>query len=776
VLLQQDRTRFGYSMSMTGSYWRRIVRRHWRQTSSRLGLAPCSSAPRTLREFEPIGAIQASERVHRHPCECVPLVYPFASSMRSALAARAAAIIIAGLVVGLTIRYNTFSSWATDSGAYISAGRGWARAEVFAPTTLLYWAPWAAGGHTEVPLGHSLGPTRGTFTGGYPLGYPVLLGAAIKMGGPLAAHMVSPLLAGVLAWSAFVLGRRLASPWAGVVAAVLISATPVTLGHVIMPFSDVPAVAFWATSWVMTLRPGRGAAVAAGMSAAFAIMIRPNLVPLALVLAATVAVADRAGVAHQLKRLFLFGAAAALGPLLVLWSQAVLYGHPLQSGYGASLDFFFQLGRVGHNARLYPRLVAELHSWLAFGGLVFIPLAVRRMRRGSPEYHVAVVAISALGLILVNYAAYLPYLTYEGWYWLRFMLPALLALFVLLGGALDSLRMSLQPRWPWLSVAALSPALVVALVPQEYIRAPVGYDRMMLMEGYLREALPPNAVILTFAHGGALSAATDRPIVRLDLIAPDALDRVVADLKRRALRPVYVLDAAIEGGLFSDRFKTSALSRLTWPARAEFSSVTSILYYDLQDRDLFLSGDRWLTDVLLAPPTTEAMVRWADFRAPLERILLPTPQDSRRFRGDLERAYRDTLKRQALPARVDPDAALKWTRRYIRYRLHGCDHGVAADKVFAQLSGTEPPPLCARPEAIAFPPRNETLDFRRRLEERTPSPIGRGVETAVDVEGDTVWTQEYLQLRISDCSHADAVATVLGQIIGQPAAGPCEPH
>ena len=38
---------------------------------------------------------------------------------------------------------------------------------------------------------------------------------------------------------------------------------------------------------------------------------------------------------------------------------------------------------------------------------------------------------AALGIVVVNYSLYLPFLTYEGWGWLRFMLPALTALFIL---------------------------------------------------------------------------------------------------------------------------------------------------------------------------------------------------------------------------------------------------------------------------------------------------------------------------------------------------------
>jgi hypothetical protein len=39
-------------------------------------------------------------------------------------------------------------------------------------------------------------------------------------------------------------------------------------------------------------------------------------------------------------------------------------------------------------------------------------------------------------------------------------------------------------------------------------------------------------------------------------------------------------------------------------------------------------------------------------------------------------------------------------------------------------------------------------------------------QSAVDVEGDVVWTQEYLRYRINGCSHEQAAARVMTQIDG----------
>jgi hypothetical protein len=696
-------------------------------------------------------------------------------SPASGLAARAMALLLAALVVGLTIRYNTFADWATDSGAYVGAGLGWARGDVFIPASFVFWAPWAGDGLIECPYGYVPGPVRGTITAQYPLGYPLLIAAAVKMGGPLAAHVVSPILAGLLVWCAFVLGRAASTPWAGAIAALLIAATPVSLLHAIMPFSDVPGAACWALAWVMSLRRGLGAAAAAGAATALAVMIRPNLAPLAIVLGGALVAERQASWGHALKRLVVFGAMAVIGPLIVFWSQAVLYGHPLQSGYKVPLDYFFQAERIPVNAALYPRMLAELHSYWAFAGLLWVPVAVARMRASEDDYMRGVVVLSAVGVIVVNYALYLAYLTYEGWFWLRFMLPAMLALFVLLAGAVDQARLWLNRRWRGAGVVALVPAVAVAWSAREPLTIPFGYDRIQVMEHYLREALPPNAVVLTSTHGGAIAASTGRAVMRLDLVAPGQLESVVADLQRRKLRPVYVLDVAIEGGVFSERFRSSNASRLVWPATAEFVSGSSIVYYDIARRVEFLSGDRWTTDVLLSPPSTQASVAWSDMRPPLERIRLPIPEETSAFRSALEATYRTTLGRAPVPTAVDPTAALTWTRRYLRYRLHGCGHEAAAARVFQQLAGAEPPPLCAEALGVSFPPRNETLDFRRLLDEKLHNQAGGQWMTSVDREGETVWLQEYLRFRAQGCSHDDATGAVLTQIAPAPGRRACVP-
>ena len=69
---------------------------------------------------------------------------------------------------------------------------------------------------------------------------------------------------------------------------------------------------------------------------------------------------------------------------------------------------------------------------------------------------------------------------------------------------------------------------------------------------------------------------------------------------------------------------------------------------------------------------------------------------------------------------------------------------------------------------IAFPPRNEPYQFRQDLEVRYRDIMGRQPSsTYVDLEGDIVWTQEYVRYRVNQCDHATAVRKVFDQIDGR---------
>jgi hypothetical protein len=75
---------------------------------------------------------------------------------------------------------------------------------------------------------------------------------------------------------------------------------------------------------------------------------------------------------------------------------------------------------------------------------------------------------------------------------------------------------------------------------------------------------------------------------------------------------------------------------------------------------------------------------------------------------------------------------------------------------------------------VAFPPRDQSFDFRNQLETKYRAGLGRSASaTFVDQEGEVVWTQEYMRYRTNGCDHATAIQRVMAQINGQPAGLVC---
>ena len=156
-------------------------------------------------------------------------------------------------------------------------------------------------------------------------------------------------------------------------------------------------------------------------------------------------------------------------------------------------------------------------------------------------------------------------------------------------------------------------------------------------------------------------------------------------------------------------------------------------------------------------------------------VSFPGRNDSFDFRNQLETKYQTSLGRAAAATFVDREGEVVWTQEYMRYRVNGCDHGSATQRVLAQIDGNAAGQVCGAPQdgLIAFPPRNESFDFRRQLESRYQQ-FNRGFsQSTVDAEGGVIWTQEYLRYRVNQCDHPTSVQKVFSQIDGGGVAATC---
>ncbi len=141
-------------------------------------------------------------------------------------------------------------------------------------------------------------------------------------------------------------------------------------------------------------------------------------------------------------------------------------------------------------------------------------------------------------------------------------------------------------------------------------------------------------------------------------------------------------------------------------------------------------------------------------------VAFPPRNEPFAFREELESKYRDGLRRSPSSTYVDLEGDIVWTQEYLRYRVNGCDHATAAQKVLDQIDGRGIAPVCGDPQAagaVAFPPRNEPFAFRQALELKYRDGLRRSATSSyVDIEGAIVWTQEYLRYRVNRCGHAAA--------------------
>jgi hypothetical protein len=156
-------------------------------------------------------------------------------------------------------------------------------------------------------------------------------------------------------------------------------------------------------------------------------------------------------------------------------------------------------------------------------------------------------------------------------------------------------------------------------------------------------------------------------------------------------------------------------------------------------------------------------------------VSFPGRNESFDFRNELETKYQTGLGRSAAPTFVDREGEVVWTQEYIRYRVNGCDHASAIQRVMAQIDGNPAGQVCGAPPdgLIAFPPRTDAFDFRRQLESKYEQ-FGRGFsESTVDAEGGVIWTQEYLRYRVNQCDHPTSVQKVFSQIDGGGIAATC---
>ena len=490
---------------------------------------------------------------------------------------------ICAAVVGVALRYGSYVAGGSDSYCYVHQAERWASGRLLEPNPLALDAPWPGAPLSFAPAGHVPSATvRGAIVPICPPGLSMLMAPALALGGRTAMFAVVPVCGLLLVMATWLLGTRLDDRVA-LAAAAVTAASPVVLYQVIQPMSDVPAAAFWVLALALATR-SHPAAIAAGVCGGAAILIRPNLVPLGLVVGAYLLLRPGAPWAERLRDGARYAIGCAAGCVAVAAVQQHFYGSPLTSGYGAASDLF-SIHRVGPNASRYASWLFETHGpLLAFAAVA--PLVLARP-----------LAAVGLAFVLVNLGLYLPYLTFDDWSYLRFLLPSIPVLAVLGMGSLSRIAARAGRRAVPMALTVAALALMVLGVREARARNTFRlaelesvFPRTGLVTG---SRLPQNALVVTSRFSGSVRFYGARPTLVWDALDPAWLDGALAFARAKGLEPYLLLDSAEEAA-FRARFAASEWSRLDWPPQIEIAPQVRL--YQPAARARYLAGESIATE------------------------------------------------------------------------------------------------------------------------------------------------------------------------------------
>jgi hypothetical protein len=469
--------------------------------------------------------------------------------------------------------FSTRSAAGADASGYLSQAVAWTdhgfplHVEIIAQdlpgldpwlTTPLGWRP----DHYELDFGRFQVPT-------YPPGLPLLMAIPHALGGSDGASAVVILSAMLAVIATGLLASQLGGSIAAVIASVLLAVTPVFLHQSIQPMSDVPVTAAWMLCFMLLARRGAPLDALAGIACAIAVLIRPNLAPLAIV------------PLFLARRKIVFSIPVAIAAAFLAVVQSLWYGSPFRSGYGTAEELF-ALSNILPNASRYLLWTLATAPVMLIGVIGFF-----RLRRERIAQAMAVFAMLVI-------ASYLVYAVFDEWSYLRFLLPALAVLAIFAAAELSVWI----AKWP---VAIRAPLLLTLLlgVTAHHLFTARTLDTFKLADqlrrvsrvaDFINSSVSPDAVILAGEQSGSMRYYTGRSILRWEAATPDSLTAAVTALEQKN-RPVFVVLDAWENEPFRAKFAAVPAAALDWPPMLEAGTSHRTRLWKLSDRDRFQRGE-----------------------------------------------------------------------------------------------------------------------------------------------------------------------------------------
>ena len=479
---------------------------------------------------------------------------------------------IATLAAGTAAMFHTFSATGADASGYLSYSALLLDGALLRPEPLASLATWPHGADTLAPLGWRAALEPGMQVPTYAIGLPLLMAPFHAFGGAVGASLIIPLTLAVAVGATGLLASRIAGIPAAVLAAVWLATSPVALIESMQVMSDVPVTAAWLMCWwlAFTSRP-----LTAGSVAAVAVLIRPNLAPLALLPALYVVFGHvRVGDGRAVPRFGMgtrFSIPVVLAGALVGYLQWRYFGSPFRSGYGTASEIY-ALANIAPNAALYARWLLDSHGPWLFGAPLVLFGRTSRFARGGRRDMRWLLVFSALMI-----GAYLIYAVFETWTYLRFLLPALaiamIAAAALVGTALVRSPAVVRVAGLALAVMALASFNIASAREFGVFRLADHQARARVVGERLAASLPAGAVIVSGEQSGAMRYYTGRSIVRWDLMDAAAMPEALDTLRRTGHEVWVVLDEWEEEPF---RTKFPDLAAASIDARPDVESASGV--------------------------------------------------------------------------------------------------------------------------------------------------------------------------------------------------------
>jgi hypothetical protein len=439
------------------------------------------------------------------------------------------------------LRFLVTTVGGADSFGYVSASQLIAQGRLFGDAPIAEWLTAANRMAIASPLGWTPSPDNAGIAPTFPIGVSVVMALFALIAGPDAVFFVAPVMAAIT----LVLVYRLACTWydadTALFATAIMAWNPLFITYAKQPMSDVPATMWMVLALFLAVRATAATGFGAGLAAGMAVITRPAL----LIAAAITPWLARRG-AKPVARAALTAAGVAVGVGVLMALQHRLFGSAFSTGYGAA-ENLFAIEHLPTNAGIFSG-----HLWTVVGPLWLLGLTLGLVgARPDPRIKPAVL----FGAVAAPYFFYLPF---DHWETLRFLLPGLAPLTVLVADGLIHIA-----RWPrhrtaaavittallaftlWWSESLLRRSSVWAVATLE--------ERYPLAGDWIDVNTPPTSVVLANQHSGSLRWYGKRHTLRWDFIAPAELAKTIREIESHG-GTVYAVLEGDEVDMFDARF------------------------------------------------------------------------------------------------------------------------------------------------------------------------------------------------------------------------------